>query len=135
MAKRLKLSIWITISQKPLDIDISNQWKQSSFLTASLPDNFHQTVRQEASNNNAVLSWNQLVTTIGLHNEISPPYFARDYALMHVAIYDALLHSINNNDENKGKSSEVAILAGAAAEALAYLFPENFTSIATLEEQ
>jgi membrane-associated phospholipid phosphatase len=120
------------------DIDISNQWKQSSFLTASLPDNFPQTVRQEvSSNNNAVVSWNQLITTIGLHNQIPPPYLARDYSLMHAAIYDALLHSIgktNSNNSNK-KPAEVAIVATAAAEVLAYLFPENLSSIGSLKEQ
>jgi len=118
--------------------EISNQWKQSSFVTASLPDNFHQTVRQDvSSNNNAVVSWNQLITAIGLHNQIPPPYLARDYSLMHAAIYDALLHSIgktNNNNNNK-KPAEVAIVATAAAEVLAYLFPENLSSVEFLKEQ
>jgi hypothetical protein len=60
------------------------------------------------------------------------PYLARDYALMDVAIYDALFQPTNNNNE---KPADVAIVAGAAAEVLSYLFPENFTSIAVLEGQ
>jgi hypothetical protein len=53
---------------------------------------------------------------------------------MHVAIYDALLQSTNNNTDNR-RPSEEAIVAGAAAEVLAYLFPEHLTSIAALEER
>lgn len=87
----------------------------------------------ESSNNNAVVTWNQLMTTIGLQKKTPPPYFARDYALMHVAIHDALFQSAN--DKNNEKPAEIAIVAGAAAEVLAYLFPENFSSIAALEQQ
>ena len=116
------------------DNSSTNQWEQSlSMMT--LNRDFSQTVGQNISNNNPIVSWNQMMTAIGSQKNIPAPYLARDYALMHVAIYDALLQSTNNNNDNNKKSSERAIVAGAAAEVLAYLFPENFASIVTLEEQ
>jgi membrane-associated phospholipid phosphatase len=118
-----------------------SQWKPSS-ATISSPSNFLEAVRQNSNssgNNNTVVSWNQLMTTLGLQKKIPAPYLARDYALMHVAIYDALLQPTNknNNNNNNEKQAEVvvAIVASAAAEVLAYFFPENSTSIASLEEQ
>jgi membrane-associated phospholipid phosphatase len=116
--------------------DSTNQWEQqSSSMMTSLNRDFSEALAQNISNNNAVVSWNQMMTAIGSQKNIPAPYLARDYALMHVAIYDALLQSTNNNTANNKKSSEGAIVAGAAAEVLAYLFPENFASIAALEEQ
>jgi membrane-associated phospholipid phosphatase len=112
----------------------TNEWGQSLSIMTSLNRDFSEAVEQDTSNNNAIVSWNQLMTAIGSQKNMPAPYLARDYALMHVAIYDALLQPINNNTNNK-KSSEEAIVAGAAAEVLAYLFPENFNSIAALEEQ
>jgi hypothetical protein len=121
------------------DNDALSQLKySSSYATNSLRRNFSEAVAQDTSNNNnAIVSWNELVTAIGLQKKTSPPYFARDYALMHVAIYDGLLQPTNNNSSNNNEEepAEVAIVAGAAAEVLEYLFPENFTSIAALEEQ
>jgi membrane-associated phospholipid phosphatase len=114
--------------------DTSNQLKQSSSVMSFIHRNFSEAVRQDISSNNAVSSWNQLMTTFGLQKKIPAPYLARDYALMHVAIYDALLQPTNKTNNNE-RPAEVAIVAGAAAEVLAYLFPENFTSIAALEEQ
>jgi hypothetical protein len=115
--------------------DSTNQWEQSSFMMTSLNGDFSQAVWQNISNNNPIVSWNQMMTAIGSQKNIPAPYLARDYALMHVTIYDALLQSTNNNNTNNKKSAEAAIVAGAAAEVLAYLFPENFASIAALEEQ
>jgi len=108
-----------------------------SYVTISSHRNSSEAVGvNNNNNNNAVLTWNQLLTDIGLQKKTSPPYFAHDYALMHVAIYDALLQSTNKNtNNNEGKPAEAAIVAGAAAEVLTYLFPENLTSIAALEEQ
>jgi membrane-associated phospholipid phosphatase len=114
--------------------DTSNQLKQSSSVMSFIHRNFSEAGRQDTSSNNAVSSWNQLMTTFGLQKKIPAPYLARDYALMHVAIYDALLQPTNKTNNNE-RPAEVAIVAGAAAEVLAYLFPENFTSIAALEEQ
>jgi membrane-associated phospholipid phosphatase len=116
--------------------DSTNQWEQSSSMMTSLNRDFSEALAQNISSNNAIVSWNQMMTAIGSQKNIPAPYLARDYALMHIAIYDALLQSTNiNNNTNNKKSAEVAIVAGAAAEVLAYLFPENFDSIAALEEQ
>jgi membrane-associated phospholipid phosphatase len=117
------------------DNSSTDQWEQSLSMMTSLNRDFPQTVGRNISNNNPIVSWNQMMTTIGSQKNIPAPYLARDYALMHIAIYDALLQSTNNNAANNKKSSEGAIVAGAAAEVLAYLFPENFASIAALEEQ
>jgi membrane-associated phospholipid phosphatase len=115
----------------------TNQWEQSSSsMMTSLNRDFSEALAQNiSSNNNAVVSWNQMMTAISSQKNIPAPYLARDYALMHVAIYDALLQSTNNNNTTNKKSAEVAIVAGAAAEVLAYLYPENSASIAALEEQ
>ncbi len=116
------------------DNNISNRWiPPSSYVTISLGRNSLEADGGN-NNNNAVVTWNQLITGIGLQNKTPPPYFARNYALMHVAIYDALLQSTSKNNNNE-KPAEVAVVAGVAAEVLAYLFPENFSSIAALEER
>jgi membrane-associated phospholipid phosphatase len=122
--------------------DTSNKWKQSSVVTIPFHKNSSKAIRGDdssnsSSNNNAVVSWNQLITAIGLQKKIPAPYLASDYALMHAAIYDALLQVVNksNNNSANEKPAEVAVVAGAAAEVLTYLFPENYSSIAILEKQ
>jgi hypothetical protein len=117
------------------DNSSTNQWDQSLSMMTSLNRDFSQTVGQNISNNNAIVSWNQMMTAIGSQKNMPAPYLASDYALMHVAIYDALLQSTNNNNTDNKKPLEGAIVAGAAAEVLAYLFPEHRTSIAALEER
>jgi membrane-associated phospholipid phosphatase len=120
------------------DNDTSNQWRHSpSYMPTSVYRNFSEAGGQDTSNkNNTIVFWNELLTSISLHNKTTAPFLARDYALLHVAIHDALLQPTNNNsNNNEEKPAEVAIVAGAAAEVLRYLFPENFTSIAELEEQ
>jgi membrane-associated phospholipid phosphatase len=114
--------------------DNTNQWEYSLSMMTSLNRDFSEALRQNISNNNAIVSWNQMMTAIGSQKNMPAPYLASDYALMHVAIYDALLQSTNNITDNK-KPAEGAIVAGAAAEVLAYLFPEHLTSIAALEER
>jgi membrane-associated phospholipid phosphatase len=114
--------------------DNTNQWEYSLSMMTSLNRDFSETLGQNISNNNPIVSWNQMMTAIGSQKNMPAPYLARDYALMHVAIYDALLQSTNNITDNK-KPAEGAIVAGAAAEVLAYLFPEHLTSIAALEER
>jgi membrane-associated phospholipid phosphatase len=119
------------------DATTSNHWEQSLFMMTSVNRDFSEALGQNISNNNPIVSWNQMMTALGLQKNMPAPYLARDYALMHVAIYDALLQSTNNNNNNTNnkKTAEAAIVAGAAAEVLAYLFPENIASIAALEEQ
>ncbi len=55
-------------------------------------------ISASASTPNPVVTWNQFTTTLGLQHHVPAPYLARDYALVHVAIYDALLLTINNNN-------------------------------------
>jgi len=82
-----------------------------------------------SAESNPVVSWNIFTGDLGeLHNH-GPPDLARDYVLVHVAIYDALL-SANNM---KGGPSQAAIVAGAASEVLQHLFPENIEQIIAME--
>src|SRR6266571_4376507 len=74
--------------------------------------------------------WNQLTTHFAQAARLSPPRLARAYALVQVAIYDALLGSGRTHD---GEPSQVAIAAGAASEVLTYLFPSNAGPIAENE--
>jgi membrane-associated phospholipid phosphatase len=113
--------------------DNTNQWEQSLSMMTSQNRDFSEALGQNISNNNAIVSWNQMMTVIGSQKNMPAPYLASDYALMHVAIYDALLQSTNNTDNSS--PLEEAVIAGAAAEVLAYLFPEHLTSIAAFEER
>jgi membrane-associated phospholipid phosphatase len=113
--------------------DNTNQWEQSLSMMTSQNRDFSEALGQNISNNNAIVSWNQMMTVIGSQKNMPAPYLASDYALMHVAIYDALLQSTNNTDNSI--PLEEAVIAGAAAEVLAYLFPEHLTSIAAFEER
>ena len=70
---------------------------------------------------NPVVTWNKLTGQLGSLYNHGPPALARDYVLVHVAIYDALLNAVNNNEN----PSEAAIVAGAASEVLKHLFPAN----------
>ena len=80
---------------------------------------------------NPVVTWNQFTTTLGLRHHVPAPYLARDYALVHVAMYDALLQTAN---KNSGNPSQTAIVAGAASEVLMYVFPDNATQISATED-
>ncbi|MBI1807712.1 MAG: hypothetical protein HYR76_11740 [Ignavibacteria bacterium] len=64
--------------------------------------------------------WNQLTTELGLAAHLPPPLFARAYALVHVAVYDALVaaHTTPRSD-----LIDRTIAAGAASTVLVYLFP------------
>ncbi len=79
-----------------------------------------------AETSNPVIVWNQLTTTLGLSHKLPPPFLAHDYALVQVAIYDALLSNANNKTV-----SQTAIVAGAAHEVLSYLFPMDATTISS----
>jgi len=78
---------------------------------------------------NPVVSWNIFTGDLGVLHNHGPPDLARDYVLVHVAIYDALL-SANNM---QGNPSQTAIVAGAASEVLQHLFPENVEQIIAME--
>ena len=78
---------------------------------------------------NPVVSWNVFTGELGVLHNHGPPDLARDYVLVHVAIYDALLLANNM----KGNPSQAAIVAGAASEVLQHLFPENVEQIIAME--
>lgn len=75
---------------------------------------------------NSVVVWDRLTTLLGLAHKVPTPFLAHDYALMHVAMYDALLSYISNISE---PLPETAIVAGAANDVLTYLFVSNATAI------
>ena len=103
----------------------SNRWIPPSYVTISLGRNSSEAAGGNNNNNNAVVTWNQLITTIGLEKKIPPPYLARDYALMHIAIYDALLQPTNKTNNNE-KPAELAIVAGARSRGVGIFIPRKF---------
>jgi hypothetical protein len=74
-----------------------------------------------------VVFWNQLTTTLARGAALPPPRFARAYALIHVAIFDAL---IAGGDRARGGLTGAALAAGAASTVLTYLFPNSAADIA-----
>jgi hypothetical protein len=70
---------------------------------------------------NAVVVWNRLTTELGTTAPaLPPPALARAYALVQVAIYDAV--SVGG-DRRRGNLPERTLAAAAASNVLAYLFP------------
>jgi hypothetical protein len=67
-----------------------------------------------------VVFWNRLTTELGAAAKLPPPMFARDYALVQVGIYDALVAS---RDLRRGRLPERAVAAGVASRVLGHLFP------------
>ena len=68
---------------------------------------------------------------LGLAAKLPPPMFARDYALVQVAIHDALVAAY---DPRRDKLPDRVVAAGAASRVLAYLFPGDAGPIQTLAE-
>lgn len=82
-----------------------------------------------AESTNPVVTWNTFTGRLGVLHQHGPPDLARDYVLVHVAIYDALLKA----NSIKGNPSQAAVVAGAASEVLQYLFPDNAAQIIGVE--
>ena len=76
--------------------------------------------------NNPPVFWNDVTTELGRKAGLPPPRFARAYALVQVAIYDALVSAL---DSRRGNLPEAAVAAGAASKVLLYLFPGDETRI------
>ncbi len=76
----------------------------------------------------SIVSWNNLTTDLSLEHKFSPPRLARAHALVHVAIYDALLEARNQNIANTPEN-ESALISGAASEVLVYLFADKTETI------
>src|SRR5258706_608532 len=68
------------------------------------------------------LLWNRVTTRLGFAAKFPPPLLSREYALVHGAMYDALLaaHKTNRHD-----LLDNAVCAGAATTVLKYLFPRD----------
>ncbi len=62
-----------------------------SFLHLSRFD----TISVRAELENPVVTWNKFTGQLGVQHNHGPPDLARDYVLVHVAIYDALLTANN----------------------------------------
>jgi len=76
--------------------------------------------------NNPPVFWNDVTTELGRKAGLPPPRFSRAYALVQVAIYDAL---VVGYDLRRGGLKEEAVAAGAASEVLLYLFPNDGSRI------
>ena len=86
---------------------------------------------------NIIIDWNNLITELGIKEKLSPPEFARVYALVHVAMYDSLLAAATNREEYSAtfdnKSFYVSSIAEAASTVLNYLFPNHSDEIDKLK--
>jgi len=70
---------------------------------------------------NAVVVWSRLTKELGTTSPaLPPPALARAYALVQVAVYEAVSAG---NDRARGHLPQHALAAGAASKVLAYLFP------------
>ncbi len=80
-----------------------------------------------------IVYWNRLTAELGLASRLPPPMFARDYALVQIGIFDALVAS---GDHRRGLLAERAVAAGVASQVLSYLFPNDVGRIdAAVAEQ
>ncbi len=73
--------------------------------------------------------WNQLTTELGLKAKLPPPLIARAYALVQVAIYDAIVTHLD------GYQPPRALAAGAGSVVLNYLFPNEVARIKEVTEE
>ena len=69
---------------------------------------------------NPVVFWNQLASDLGLAAKLPPPMLARDYALVQVGVFEALVVSGNRL---RGHLPAHAVAAGVASRVLTFLFP------------
>jgi hypothetical protein len=70
---------------------------------------------------NPAVYWNQVTTVLGRAAALPPPLLARDYALVQVAVFDALVASRHHL---RGRLPAHAVAAGSASRVLAHLFPQ-----------
>ncbi len=82
--------------------------------------------RQASAGPNAVVVWNRLTTELGVDAKLPPPLLARDYALVQVGIYEALVAS---GDHRRGRLPEHSVAAGTASRILSDLFPAKLARI------
>jgi hypothetical protein len=70
---------------------------------------------------NPAVYWNQVTTALGRAAALPPPLLARDYALVQVAVFDALVASRHHL---RGRLPPHAVAAGSASRVLVRLFPQ-----------
>jgi hypothetical protein len=72
---------------------------------------------------NPVITWNRLISQIGMEEKLPTTTFLRAYALVHAAIYDTLL-SDQMQKYNVSNVDKIASIASAASTVMTYLFPK-----------
>src|SRR5258705_502298 len=72
------------------------------------------------ASSNPVVFWNQLTRDLGVAAKLPPPMLARDYALVQVGVFEALVVS---EDHLRGHLPPRAVAAGVASRGLTFLFP------------
>jgi PAP2 superfamily protein len=89
-------------------------------MSSTIFNSFSQNIaNNQSKQTNPVIVWNTLVTELGSKEKLSPPEFARLYALVHISIYDSLLATQNFSNTE----FQIAVITNAAAGILNYLFP------------
>lgn len=89
-------------------------------ISSTIFNSFSENITNNHSKKtNPVIVWNTLVTELGSKEKLSPPEFARSYALVHISIYDSLLATQNFSNTEL----QIAVITNAAAGTLNYLFP------------
>ena len=70
---------------------------------------------------NPIITWNKFLTCIAINTKTSIPDLARNYALLHIALYNSILKCKLSSYYIK-----YALITGAAYEILNYLYPICF---------
>ena len=83
-------------------------------------------VAHTTTETNPVVFWNRTMRGLGLDAKLPPPMLARDYALVQVGIYEALVPS---GDRLRAGLPRHALAAGVASRVLSYLFPAKLAQI------
>ncbi len=120
------------VIRTPLDARLPAPGQEAAAATAAdraLFERFRSDARPlaERPEPSPVVFWNRLTTELGSGAKLPPPLFSRDYALVQVGIFDALVAS---GDRRRGHLSEHAVAAGVASRVLTYLFPGDAERIA-----
>ena len=74
---------------------------------------------------NSVSTWNKYFTFVAANHKTPVTLLVRGYALLHVAIYNAVLGKIDAS-----QSTKILLVAGAASEVVNNLYPEDSESTA-----
>jgi hypothetical protein len=134
---------WPTwVLRSPADLAVPSPASRPPRATAARGDRLAGTPRRQAAGivrrwvvRPVTAPWTELNLELVSHHPIDPPRAARGYALVSVAMYDAIVTARSwgeRQDPARGKSrghwSEQAAVAGAASRVLAYLFPDHSTA-------